>query len=180
VTRGSPSPERAGLLEEMQRAGRELSTATILFHQAIADRLGLNPTDHKCLDLLASKGLMTAGELADATSLTTGAITGVVDRLEGAGFVRREDDPNDRRRVILRVIPKGYREIGRLFESLSRAVTDLAAHYDDRELATILDFMSRSSQMLHEETRKLRRRESTASRSRSKGRPDLEGGGRPA
>jgi DNA-binding MarR family transcriptional regulator len=156
------SPERAGLLDDMQRAGRELSAATILFHQAIADRLGLNPTDHKCLDLLATKGLTTAGELAEMTSLTTGAITGVIDRLEAAGFVRREDDPNDRRRVILRVIPKGYREIGRLFESLSKAVNELSARYNDRELATILEFMTRSSQMLHEETRKLRRRKSPA------------------
>jgi DNA-binding MarR family transcriptional regulator len=166
----------------MQRAGRELSTATILFHQAIADRLGLNPTDHKCLGLLASKELMTAGELAEMTGLTTGAITGVVDRLEGAGFVRREDDPNDRRRVILRVIPKGYRELGRLFESLSRAVNELAARYDDRELATILDFMGRSSRMLEEETRKLRRPETTAVRGKSKARqsqpPAREGGGR--
>ncbi len=80
------SSERTGLLDEMQRAGRELSAATIMFHQAIADRLGLNPTDHKCLDLLASKGLMTAGELAEMTGLTTGAITGVIDRLEAAGF----------------------------------------------------------------------------------------------
>ena len=158
------SPERAGLLDDMQRAGRQLSAATIMFHQAIADRLGLNPTDHKCLDLLVLKGLMTAGELAEMTGLTTGAITGVIDRLEGAGYVRREDDPNDRRRVILRVIPKGYREIGRLFESLSAAVNDLGARYNDRELATILDFMTRSSQMLHEETRKLRRPETPGGR----------------
>ncbi len=169
MTRGSP--ERTGLLDDMQVAGRQLSTATILFHQAIADRLGLNATDHKCLGLLVSKGLITAGELADVTGLTTGAITGVIDRLEAAGFVRREDDPNDRRRVILRVIPKGYREIGRLFESLSEAVNDLGARYSDRELATILDFMNRSSQMLHDETRKLRRRESPAARRKSKGQP---------
>jgi DNA-binding MarR family transcriptional regulator len=164
------SAERADLLDKMQLAGRELSAATIMFHQAIADRLGLNPTDHKCLDLLASKGLMTSGELADVTGLTTGAITGVVDRLEAAGFVRREDDPNDRRRVNLRVIPKGYREIGRLFESLSAAVNDLSARYSERELATILDFMNRSSQMLHEETRKLRRQETAAARRQSKSR----------
>src|SRR5262245_19155826 len=115
------------------RAGRQLSAATIMFHQAIADRLGLNPTDHKCVDLLVTAGPMTAGELADATGLTTGAITGVIDRLEEAGFVRRADDPNDRRRVILRVIPKRYRQIGRLFESLSAAAADLGARYSDRE-----------------------------------------------
>jgi DNA-binding MarR family transcriptional regulator len=143
----------------MQRAGRQISTDTIMFHQAIADRLGLNPTDHKCLDLLVMRGLMTAGELAEATCLTTGAITGVVDRLETAGLVRREDDPNDRRRVILRVIGKGHREIDRLFESLSAAVNDLCGRYSDRELATILDYMNRSSEMVHEETLKLRRGE---------------------
>ena len=98
------SPARSGLLDELQQAGRRLSLATIMFHQAVADRLGLNPTDHKCIDLLASAGWTTAGELAEATGLTTGAITGVIDRLEAAGFVRREDDPNDRRRVIVRVI----------------------------------------------------------------------------
>ena len=178
MSRGSP--ERAGLLEEMQRAGRELSAATIMFHQAIADRLGLNPTDHKCLDLLALKGLMTAGELAEMTGLTTGAITGVVDRLEAAGYVRREDDPADRRRVFLRLISKGYREIGRLFESLSAAANELSTRYNDRELATILDFMTRGSQMLHEETRKLRRQESPAVRGKSKGQPRREGRGRPA
>ena len=162
------SPGRAGLLDEVQRAGRQLSAATIMFHQAVADRLGLNPTDHKCIDLLALKGLMTAGELADATGLTTGAITGVIDRLEGAGYVRREDDPNDRRRVIVRVIPRRYREIGRLFEGLSARTADLGALYSDRELATILDFMSRSHQMLHEATFELRQQASSADRRRSK------------
>jgi DNA-binding MarR family transcriptional regulator len=140
-----------------------------MFHQAIADRLGLNPTDHKCLDLLVTKGVMTAGELAGLTCLTTGAITGVVDRLEGAGLVRREDDPNDRRRVVLRVIPKGYREIGRLFESLAKAVEELCGRYSDRELATIVDYMDRACEMVHEETRKLRRGESAAARGQPKG-----------
>jgi DNA-binding MarR family transcriptional regulator len=162
------SSERTGLLDEMQRAGRQLSAATIMFHQAVADRLGLNPTDHKCIDLLALKGLMTAGELAEATGLTTGAITGVIDRLEGAGYVRREDDPNDRRRVIVRVVSRRYREIGRLFEGLSAKTAELGARYSDRELATILDFMSRSHKMLHAATLELRQEASSADRRRSK------------
>src|SRR5258708_2759629 len=99
-------PERAAMLESLCLAGRQLSAATIMFHQAIADQLGLHPTDHKCADLLILKGPMTAGELAELTGLTTGAITGVVDRLAEAGFVRREDDPGDRRRVILRAVPE--------------------------------------------------------------------------
>ena len=85
---------------------REISTVTILFHQAIADRLGMNVTDHKCAGILARSGPITAGELARRTGLTTGAITGVIDRLEQAGFARRARDPGDRRRVIIEPDPE--------------------------------------------------------------------------
>ena len=147
---------RAELLEKLTLMGRQLSAATIMFHQTVADRLGLNPTDHKCLDLLSLTGARTAGELAGLTGLTTGAITGVIDRLENAGFVRREDDPNDRRRVIVRVVARRYREVGRLFEHLAAAMTELGARYSDEQLATIADFMSRSQETLHQATLKLR------------------------
>jgi DNA-binding MarR family transcriptional regulator len=151
------SPEKSGQIDDLQQAGRRLSLATIMFHQAVADRLGLNPTDHKCIDLLASAGSTTAGELAEATGLTTGAITGVIDRLEASGFVRREDDPDDRRRVIVRVIPKRYRDIARLFEPFGAAVAQMGASYSERELATILDFITRSCLLLREATLELRK-----------------------
>src|ERR687897_3534396 len=80
---------------------REMSTETIMFHQAVADELGLNITDHKCLDLIHRYGAMPAGRLAELTGLTTGAVTGIIDRLEGAGYVRRTDDPKERRRIIV-------------------------------------------------------------------------------
>jgi len=144
------------MLERLTLMGRQLSAATIMFHQTVADRLGLNPTDHKCLDLLSLSGANTAGELARLTGLTTGAITSVIDRLEKAGFVRREDDPGDRRRVIVRVVPRRYREVGRLFEDLAAATAELGARYSDEQLATILDFMDRSRDTLHEATVKLR------------------------
>jgi DNA-binding MarR family transcriptional regulator len=144
------------LLDRLTLAGRQLSAATIMFHQTVADRLGLNPTDHKCLDLLSLTGARTAGELAGLTGLTTGAITGVIDRLEKAGFVRREDDPNDRRRVIVRVVPRRYRDVGRLFEYLASAMAELGARYSEEQLATILDFMNRSRETLHQATVKLR------------------------
>jgi DNA-binding MarR family transcriptional regulator len=137
--------------------GRQLSTATILFHSAVADRLGLNPTDHKCMGILAETGPIAAGELADMTGLTTGAITGVIDRLEQAGFVRRERDPNDRRRIIIQpLIEKAEREIGPLFQSLGQAMDALAAQYTEQELAVIGDFLKRAIAILHEETAKLR------------------------
>jgi DNA-binding MarR family transcriptional regulator len=151
-------PGRVELLREMLWAGRQMSTSTIMLHQAVADRLGLNPTDHKCADLLHLNGPMTAGELADLTGLTTGAITGVIDRLEAAGFVRREDDPDDRRRVIVRVVPKSLHRVGRLFESLAAAMVELCGRYTDRELATILDFMTRSREVARQETLKLRQK----------------------
>ena len=71
-------PSRAELVRAMLAAGRQMSTSAIMLHQAVADRLGLHPTDHKCADLLCMNGPRTAGELAELTGLTTGAITGVI------------------------------------------------------------------------------------------------------
>ena len=75
-----------------------------LMGQAAADRIGINATDLNCLNILSFSGQMTAGELARATGLTTASITGVVDRLEEAGYVRRERDPRDRRRVVIQLV----------------------------------------------------------------------------
>ncbi len=95
------SSPKSELVAELAGMMRELSTATILFHQAVADRLGMNVTDHKCAGILTQSGPITAGDLAVRTGLTTGAVTGVIDRLEKAGFVRRVRDGTDRRRVIV-------------------------------------------------------------------------------
>jgi DNA-binding MarR family transcriptional regulator len=153
----SDLPERAELLDALVGEFRELSAATVMFHQAIADRLDMNITDHKCADILSRTGPITAGELARRTGLTTGAITGVIDRLERAGFVRRAADPGDRRRVIIEPILKRMeRVIGPLFESMARAAADLAARYSTQELAVIRDCTARAHQMAYEETRRLR------------------------
>jgi DNA-binding MarR family transcriptional regulator len=161
-------PSRAELMASLNDGGRRLSAATIMFHQAVADRLGLNLTDHKCVDILFTQGPMTAGDLADLTGLTTGAITGVIDRLEKAGFVRREDDPNDRRRVIVRAIPKRHRQIARLFDDLAARMAELAARYTDKELAVIFDFMAQSCEGLHAATRKLRQEMEPAGKNKRK------------
>jgi DNA-binding MarR family transcriptional regulator len=150
-------PARAELLAALFGEFRQLSAATVMFHQAIADRLGMNVTDHKCADILSRTGPITAGELAERTGLTTGAITGVIDRLEKAGFVRRARDPSDRRRVIIEPLLKRMeRQIGPLFESMAGATAELCARYSAQELAVIRDFTARASQMAHEETTKLR------------------------
>src|SRR5450432_703373 len=94
--------ERREIVASVIDESRRMSTRTVVFHAAIAERLGLNPSDHKCADLICNEtGPVTAGRLAELTGLSTGAITGVVDRLERAGFVSRVPDPEDRRRVVI-------------------------------------------------------------------------------
>lgn len=154
----SPTSRRAELLHRLSEAARHNSTATVLFHGAIAERLGLNPTDHKCADLLFRFGAMTAGDLAERTGLTTGAITGVIDRLEAVGFVRRARDPGDRRRVIVEPVrdPATERRVGALFAPLERAFRELTAGYDDQQLAFLTEVLTRAAKMMEEETARLR------------------------
>ena len=138
--------------------GQRISAATILFHTAVAERLGVNATDFKCHTLLTQLGELTAGELAERTGLTTGAITGVIDRLEEANLVRRAPDPNDRRRVVIELLhnPERDDEIEKLFEPMSRAIFEAAAKYSDEELNSILEFISNVASVMESETQKLR------------------------
>jgi DNA-binding MarR family transcriptional regulator len=87
-----------GLLLEM---ARRYSTAIVLFHHGVAERVRLGASDHKCLEILRERRAMTGSELASATGLTTGAITGIVARLASRGFLTREPDPDDARKQIL-------------------------------------------------------------------------------
>jgi DNA-binding MarR family transcriptional regulator len=102
--------KRAELLRRLSDLGRKISTQTVFLHQAIAQGIGLNATDTKCLDLIGSEpdGTVTAGRLSDLTGLTTGAITHILDRLEKRGFVERVRDTGDRRRVFVRVRPAAW------------------------------------------------------------------------
>ncbi len=150
------APGQSELVAELSGLMRELSTATIMFHQAVADRLAMNVTDHKCAGILAQSGPITAGELAARTGLTTGAVTGVIDRLEKAGFVRRARDAGDRRRVIVEPDVKEIaRRIGPLFESMGREAARLYSGYNVKELALLRDFAVRSLRLAEQETRKL-------------------------
>jgi DNA-binding MarR family transcriptional regulator len=147
---------RDGLLNDIVfTLGRELSTQTVLFHAAVAERLGLNPTDHKALDLICREETMTAGRLAELTGLTTGAVTGIVDRLEKAGFVQRMRPQSDRRQVLIQPIPENVEKIHYLFESMGKAVMVLTEQYSDRELAVIHDYLTHSIQTVQAETAKL-------------------------
>jgi DNA-binding MarR family transcriptional regulator len=130
-------------MEALEHALREVSGIGVLFSQAAAERLGLNSTDLECLGMIASVPT-TAGELARATGLTTGAITGVIDRLERAGYARREHDKADRRRVLVHAEPEALRKAAPIFEPMRRASAEALSGYSDAELTLILSFLTRA------------------------------------
>ena len=138
---------------------REMSTETIMFHQAVADILGLHITDHKCLDLIHRYGAMPAGRLAELTGLTTGAVTGIIDRLEEAGYVKRTDDPKDRRRIIVEPTKnkKWERKIEAIFIPLHERMHKLLSSYSDSELDFLLDVLTKTLDQSHQELMNLRR-----------------------
>ena len=149
--------ERQRLEGEFLLAMRRNGSIMQLLGQMSAERIGINVTDLNCLNIVALTGPMTAGELARATGLTTASITGVLDRLEDGGFVRRERDPKDRRRVIVTLNPgPGLREIEPTFGPLVRAWRDAAAGYSDEELRLLLDFQRRFEGIVRDQLARLR------------------------
>src|SRR5215218_2201127 len=121
-----PSIDRAAIEAALDQALRETSAQSVLFSQAVADRVGMNPTDLESLDILARNGPMTAGRLAEMTGLTTGAITGLIDRLERRGYARREPHPTDRRSVIVKpLIENAERDLASSYAAMSKAMDEL-------------------------------------------------------
>jgi DNA-binding MarR family transcriptional regulator len=147
-----PSRKRAELMAAMERETRALSTLNIRLSEAVAAHLGINSSDFECLDLArkAAGGAITAGDLAAAIGLTSGAITGVIDRLERAGLVRRARDAADRRKVIVRPTPCVEKTVPALFEPMHRAMVEMWASYSDAELALILGFLTRVSGVMRQ------------------------------
>jgi DNA-binding MarR family transcriptional regulator len=139
----SRDSRREEIVAEGGKVIRAYQTSNDNFDQAIADHLGMNRTDMRCIDLIDQAGGMTAGELARAAGLTTGAVTAVVDRLERAGLARRVADPADRRRVRIEVTPRLWELTGPLmvpFIAESQAIVD---DYSTEELERFADFLRR-------------------------------------
>ena len=136
----TPHRQRADLLVKLMEAMRALSDRDVLYSQALADRLGVSLTDFKASSLLAGNGPMPAGRLAELTGLTTGAITGVIDRLEKAGYVRRERDDSDRRKVFIAVVPETATRIGQLYVPMQQSMQKVWSRYSEQELRLLLRF----------------------------------------
>jgi DNA-binding MarR family transcriptional regulator len=149
----------AELIDEVRRS----QNATARFDQAVAHALGVNRTDMRCLDILEREGPVPAGRLAEATGLTSGAITTVLDRLERGGFARRVADPGDRRRVLVELAP-AMREGAENFYAAHMAQAErLYQRYTREQIELLLEFV-RSGRELNE-------REAAALERRSRERP---------
>jgi len=154
--------ERRRLESEFLLALRRAGAVLQLLGAASAERIGINITDLNCLNILwlagdTTGGDMTAGDLARVTGLTTASITGVLDRLEDGGFVHRERDTQDRRRVIVRPDPvRGANDVGPVFAPVVAAWRAVAAGYTDEQLALILEFQGHVERIMRERLIELR------------------------
>jgi hypothetical protein len=142
---------------ESNRLHRELATAVVTFQEAVARSVGMSAAERKCAGLLAERGQMTPGELAQETGLTTGAITGIVDRLSKAGYAARVAHPTDRRSVIVEARHKEQLMalMGPPFASLGVAMGRIDARYSEAERALILRHLADTIAVVREETARL-------------------------
>jgi DNA-binding MarR family transcriptional regulator len=147
---------RTALLQELEEAMRRSSAQGVLFGQTVANVAGISGSDLECLDFLNLEGRVTAGRLAEVTGLTTGAITGVVDRLEKAALVRRERDEADRRKVFIATVPENVGQIARFYVPMQAAMQKLWSTYSDAELQLLLRFASEGYKAVLEATEVLK------------------------
>jgi DNA-binding MarR family transcriptional regulator len=137
--------------------GREFTTAVVIFNEAVGRLLGLSAVERKCLDVLRRLGPVTAGTIGEHTGLTTGAVTGLMDRLEKAGYVQRERDPRDRRKVVVQLLPNERMDalLATAFGPLADDMTTVAARYSDVEVRAIADWVGRTTDVLVANTRRI-------------------------
>lgn len=146
---------RAAVVDEVLLAGRELSTAAVLFHSALAARQGLNASDTKALDLAARLGPMTAGELARHLALKPASVTALVGRLEEKGALRKAPHPEDGRKVVLHFNEEFAARNMHYFAELVGSLRELCERYADEELEVVVSFMRQAARRQGEATRHL-------------------------
>jgi MarR family transcriptional regulator, organic hydroperoxide resistance regulator len=149
-------PALASAIADLMRAGRETSRLSTVFRYAIADRLGLTVSDLECLDFLADAGSATAGQVAERTNLTTGAVTSMLRRLQQAGYVTAERDPADRRRVIVTLRPERIAELERPYERFAERAGQLIEGYRVEEVVMLVRHYERMQAMYLAELDSLR------------------------
>jgi DNA-binding MarR family transcriptional regulator len=145
VPRGSSDADRIAALVSAFRTSGNLDRA---FDNRAAEALGVNLTDLHCLNIVENRGGLTAGALAAQAGLTTGAVTGVVDRLERAGYARRVPDPSDRRRVSIEVTDHFYARADKIWHPLAAEWhAELARRFSDDQLDLITGFLEVTNEL---------------------------------
>lgn len=147
---------RKDLIEALIREMPWYISAVMRYQIAIAHQLGMPLADVHAVGTLLELGPTGARHLADLMGMTTGAVTRMVDRLERGGYVRRELDPADRRRVVLQVVPERVGDISRYYESMGSRWQERVEGYSDRELRLLLTFLRRGREDTNAETAELR------------------------
>ena len=144
------------IITSVRRLSQQYSYSTIQLHEAVGRKAGLTGTDHKYLGFLIQNGQMTAGELSKLTGLTTGSVTGLIDRLEQKKFVKRRFIEDDRRKVIIepntKYIMETFEPKYKDFRSKSER---LIASFKPKEIKTIETFLTRATELAYQTTEKL-------------------------
>ncbi|HTV04650.1 MAG TPA: MarR family transcriptional regulator [Acidobacteriaceae bacterium] len=122
---------------------RHFIAGVILYNQRVAEQVGMNPTDMQCIHLLELMGPLTPGKLAECTGLTTGGVTVVLDRLEKAGHVRREPNPQDRRSIVVHLQPGTLEEMAAHYAAINKQMDAFLAAYPERKLETVAEFLTK-------------------------------------
>lgn len=159
VERAAETAQDGPSLRELMAASQEVALAAVALNSAGAALMGMSPSDSFCLwhvTEASQEAPVTPGRLAELTGLTTGAVTGVVDRLEAAGFVRRERDPHDRRRQLIRPVPEAVAELYRLFEPLDDTYKGLELGFGPAERTVVLNYLHMISGIMREHVKALR------------------------
>ena len=146
---------KAELKQRALMAVRDYGIHLMLFRNAMSEWAGLNVTDMECLRLLFSKGVATPSELARQTGLTSGAATAMLDRLEKAGLIVRQPNPNDRRGTLITPAASAAEKAASWFASARTAQDELISRYSERELEIIADVFERFTKLWDEERAKL-------------------------
>ncbi|MEV4107964.1 MarR family transcriptional regulator [Nonomuraea sp. NPDC049695] len=157
MTGETAGSRRAELYAELSKQSRRYLAAYVLFNQAIADHLGLHPTDVQALSLLTDEpGPRTVRQISDLTGLTTGSATRLVDRLERDGYVRRTPDVRDRRRVLVTLVPERVARVTAVWDDLGRNWQALLDEHTEDELEVITHHMRKAHDLSHAQMSYLR------------------------
>lgn len=153
-----PSRARQELHERMSAAFRDYQRAVDTLDELASGLMGVNRTDTRVLDLLEQNGRMTAGEIATGAALTSGAVTGVVDRLEKAGYAVRVRDENDRRKVLVEPTEELRKRAEEIYYEIVPEGERRMRAFSDDELRLVLRFIEEATALTAEHTAKLRER----------------------